>query len=72
MYRGISTQRSCARAWVAAAAAIIEAGDEGYNIVIDVEDPCNHDDRDNEVAVTRPAQTASVTGRHESPSARQM
>ena len=48
MYRAIPTQRSCARAWVAAASAIIEMRDEGYNVVIDVEDPCTHDERDNE------------------------
>ena len=39
MYRAIQTQRSCARAWVAAASAIIETRDEGYNVVVDVEDP---------------------------------
>lgn len=49
MYLGIPTQRSCARAWVEAASALIENGDEGYNVVIDVEDPWNHDDRDNAV-----------------------
>jgi hypothetical protein len=35
MYRGVPTQRSCARAWVAAATALIEDGDEGYNFVIE-------------------------------------
>jgi thymidylate synthase len=49
MYLGIPTQRSCARAWVAAASGIIDNGDEGYNVVIDVEDPWNHDDQDNAV-----------------------
>ena len=49
MYLAIPTERSCARAWVAAASAIIETDDEGYNVVIDVEDPCTHDERDNEV-----------------------
>lgn len=48
MYRGIPTQKSCARVWVAAASAIIETG-EGYNVVIDVADPVTHDDKDNEV-----------------------
>lgn len=48
MYRATPTERSCARAWVAAASAIIETDDEGYNVVIDVEDPCTHDERDNE------------------------
>jgi thymidylate synthase len=49
MYLGIATERSCARAWVAAAAKLIENGDEAYNVVIDVEDPLNHDDRDNAI-----------------------
>jgi hypothetical protein len=49
MYLGITPQRSCARAWVAAASALIESGNESYNVVIDVEDPWNHDDRDNAV-----------------------
>lgn len=49
MYLAISEQRSCARAWVTAACKIIENGDEGYNVVIDVEDPLKHDDQDNEV-----------------------
>ncbi len=49
MYQAIPTQRSCARAWVAAASTIIEMRDEGYNVVIDVEDPWTHDDRDNAV-----------------------
>ena len=49
MYLGIPTQRSCARSWVAATSAIIDNGDEGYNVVIDVEDPWNHDDQDNAV-----------------------
>ena len=48
MYRGIPTKKSCARAWVAAAAAIIDTS-EGYNVVIDVGDPLTHDDKDNEV-----------------------
>ena len=49
MYLAIPTERSCARAWVAAASAIIETDDEGYNVVIDVEDPCRHSARDNAV-----------------------
>ncbi|SRR6266540_4400054 len=49
MYLGIPTQRSCARAWVAAASALIKSSDEAYNVVIDVEDPWNHDDSDNAV-----------------------
>jgi hypothetical protein len=49
MYQGIQTQQSCARAWVAGCTSIISTGDEGYNIVIDVTDPTNHDDKDNEV-----------------------
>jgi thymidylate synthase len=49
MYLGVTPQRSCARAWVAAASAIIKSGDEGYNVVIDVEDPWTHDANDNAV-----------------------
>lgn len=49
MYNSVPTQRTCACAWVAAATAIMDTGDEGYNVVIDVEDPCNHDDNDNAV-----------------------
>jgi thymidylate synthase len=49
MYLGIPTQKSCARAWVAAASAVIARGDEYYNVVIDVEDPWTHDDNDNAV-----------------------
>ena len=48
MYLGIPTQKSCARAWVAAASAIIDAGD-GYNVVVDVADPVANDCMDNEV-----------------------
>jgi hypothetical protein len=49
MYRGIQTQQSCARAWVAACNEIMRTGDEGYNIVIDVTNPVTHDDKDHEV-----------------------
>ena len=49
MFLPVSPQRSCARAWVKAATAIIEAGDESYNVIIGVEDPVNHDERDHEV-----------------------
>lgn len=49
MYLGIPTQRTCARSWVAAASALIENGDEAYNVVIDVEDPWNHEDQDHTV-----------------------
>ena len=49
MYLAIPTERSCARAWAAAASAIMERHDEGYNVVIDVEDPCTHSVRDNAV-----------------------
>ena len=48
MYQAIPTERSCARAWVAAASAIIATRDEGYNVVIDIEDPCTHNERDHE------------------------
>ena len=49
MFLAVSPQRSCARAWVKAATAIIEAGDEGYNVIIGVQDPVNHDECDHEV-----------------------
>jgi thymidylate synthase len=49
MYLPIPTEQTCARAWVAAASALMSTGDEGYNVVIDVEDPWNHDDQDNAV-----------------------
>jgi hypothetical protein len=49
MYKGIETQPSCARAWVAACNEIMKTGDEGYNVVIDVADPVTHGDEDHEV-----------------------
>jgi hypothetical protein len=49
MYLGVPTQKSCARAWVAACTSIMGTGDEGYNVVIDVTDPVTHDDKDHEV-----------------------
>ena len=49
MYVGIPTQVSCARAWVAAATALIDAGDVGFNFVIDVEVPDVHDNTDNAI-----------------------
>ncbi len=49
MYRGLPTQRSCARAWVEACLSIIGTRDQGYNVVIDVADPVNHDEKDNEI-----------------------
>lgn len=49
MYKGVPPQKSCAHAWVAACNAIINSGDEGYNVVIDVADPVTHSEKDNEV-----------------------
>ena len=49
MYRGVKPQKSCAQAWVAACEEIMKDHDQGYNVVIDVEDPFNHSDKDNEV-----------------------
>lgn len=49
MYLGIPTEKSCARAWVAAASALIDHGDEAYNVVIDIEAPVTHDNDDNAV-----------------------
>src|SRR5260370_28907503 len=47
MYLDVQTQPSCARAWVAASDRLINAGDEAYNVVIDVDDPTRFDERDN-------------------------
>src|SRR5712692_488306 len=49
MYLPIPTEQTCARAWVAAASRLMANGDEGYNVVIDVEDPWKHDDQDNAI-----------------------
>jgi thymidylate synthase len=49
MFLAVSPQRSCARAWVQAAAEIIKQGDESYNVIIGVENPVNHDERDDDV-----------------------
>lgn len=45
----IQQQPSCARAWVAAAEAVVRAGDEAFDVVIDVADPTAFDSRDNAV-----------------------
>jgi len=44
----IATQPTCARAWAAAASAISESA-EAYNVMIDVDDPTQFDERDNAV-----------------------
>jgi thymidylate synthase len=49
MYLAVPTQRSCARAWVAASSALVERSDESYNVIIDIEQPISHDDDDNAV-----------------------
>jgi hypothetical protein len=49
MYISISPQRSCALAWVEAGLALIREGDEGYNVIMEVEDPVNHNLQDVEV-----------------------
>lgn len=49
MYRGIPSRKSCAQAWITACESIISTHDEGYNVVIDVEDAFNHSDKDNEI-----------------------
>jgi hypothetical protein len=49
MYLGIPPQKSCAQAWVAAASELIDHEDETYNVVIDVEDPLTHDEKDNAI-----------------------
>jgi hypothetical protein len=49
MYLPIPSQRSCARAWVSAALAVVEAGDEAYNVIIDMDQPTLHDAQDHAV-----------------------
>ncbi len=49
MYIAIPTQKSCARAWVAAAMEIMKHNDEGYNVIVDVENPVSFDSTDNEI-----------------------
>lgn len=49
MYSGVPSKRSCAQAWVAACQEIMKDHDQGYNVVIDVEDPITHSKKDNEV-----------------------
>jgi hypothetical protein len=48
MFLAIPTQKSCARAWVAAATAVAERGD-AYNVVIDVDRPAELDALDHRV-----------------------
>ena len=49
MYKSVTSQKSCAEAWVAACQAIINDHDEGYNVVIDIADPATHSEKDNKV-----------------------
>jgi thymidylate synthase len=49
MYQGVPLQKSCAQAWVAACEQIMLTRDQGYNVVIDVQDPFTHRDAENEV-----------------------
>jgi hypothetical protein len=49
MYLATTPQNSCARAWVAAATAVVSNGDEAFNVVIDIANPAHHDDADNAV-----------------------
>ncbi len=49
MYLSIQSESSCGRAWASAAQALINAGDEAYNVIIDVDDPSAHDDVDNAI-----------------------
>ncbi len=48
MYFPIPSQKSCARAWVAAASAIADAK-EAYNVIIDISRPAHHDTLDHAV-----------------------
>jgi hypothetical protein len=49
MVLAIQQMPSCARAWVAAADAVVKAGDEAFDVIIDVADPTAFDDRDNAI-----------------------
>jgi thymidylate synthase len=49
MYVPIPSQRSCARAWIAAATALVNEGGEAYNVIIDVDQPEVHDGQDNAI-----------------------
>lgn len=49
MVLAIQQMSSCVRGWVAAADAVVKAGDEAYNVIINVADPTTFDDRDNAV-----------------------
>jgi len=49
MVLAIQQMPSCARAWIAAADAVVVAGDEAYDVIIDVADPTAFDERDNAV-----------------------
>lgn len=52
MVLAIKQHPSCARAWIAAADAVANSGNEAFDVVIDVADPTAFDERDNAV-VTR-------------------
>jgi thymidylate synthase len=49
MVLAIRQEPSCARAWVAAADAVVKAGDEAFDVIIDVADPTSFDERDSAV-----------------------
>jgi thymidylate synthase len=49
MVLAIQRMPSCSRAWIAAANAVMNAGDEAYDVIIDVADPTAFDERDTAV-----------------------
>lgn len=49
MYRPIDSQKSCARAWVAASQSLVQTDDEAYNVIVDVSNPVVHDEVDNSI-----------------------
>jgi hypothetical protein len=49
MVLAVPQMPSCARAWVAAAEAVVKGGDEAYDLIIDVADPTAFDERDHAV-----------------------
>jgi hypothetical protein len=52
MYTPIPSQPTNAQAWVAAAAAVQDAGDEAHNVVIDIADPIRVSSTDHAILTT--------------------
>jgi len=52
MLTPIPTASTCAEAWLCAAKQLINAGDECYNLVLDIDDPLTHSERDRSIIMT--------------------